>query len=112
MTTAYAFGQEPAQTAGTEESSVATPSEPDATASDPDNKHLQVVRFQVAAHEVIALQAVEHESLMVCVEISSGLQRITLRNIVTSAGLYGGAVALPIRCGIRTRHRQNFCASS
>lgn len=75
MTTAYAFGQEPAQTAGTEESSVATPSEPDATASDPDNKHLQVVRFQVAAHEVMALQAVEHESLMVC--LRGNFKRIT-----------------------------------
>jgi hypothetical protein len=75
MTSAYAFGQEPAQTAGTEKSSVARPSEPDATASDPDNKHLQVVRFQVAAHEVMALPAVEHESLMIC--LRGNFKRIT-----------------------------------
>jgi hypothetical protein len=71
MTAAYAVGQEPAKTVGTEKSSAANASpakapEPNAVAADPDNKHVQVVRFQVASHEVMALPAVEHESLMIC----------------------------------------------
>jgi hypothetical protein len=60
MTMASALGQEPTKTPP------AKASEPDAVATEPDNKHVQVVRYQVAAHEVVALPAVEHESVLIC----------------------------------------------
>ena len=59
MTMAYALGQEPPKTSPTKAS------EPNA-AEEPDNKHVHVVRYQVAAREVMALPAVEHESVLIC----------------------------------------------
>jgi hypothetical protein len=59
MTMASALGQEPPKT------SPAKAPEPTA-AQEPDNKHVQVVRYQVAAREVMALPAVEHESVLIC----------------------------------------------
>jgi hypothetical protein len=59
MTMAYTLGQEPPKT-----SPVRAP-EPSA-AGEPDNKHVQVTRYQVAAREVMALPAVEHASVLIC----------------------------------------------
>jgi hypothetical protein len=59
MTMAYASGPAPTKT------SPAKASGPTA-AEEPDNKHVQVVRYQVAAREVMALPAVEHESVLIC----------------------------------------------
>ena len=71
MSMASALGQEPAEAVDAAKPpavniSPAKAPEHDAVATDPDNKHVQVERFQVAAHEVMALPAVEHESVLIC----------------------------------------------
>jgi hypothetical protein len=56
---AHALGQEPPKTSSTR--ALASDAE-----AEPDNQHVQVVRYQLAAREVMALPAVEHESVLIC----------------------------------------------